>query len=177
MKALRTSLLVMVIAITGQLSAQPTPPPVPAAPTGEEMTKTTALLSKQVPADLNHIQSLQSLARKQNDEIKLNCVNDQSLKAKAAANRFDKHMGDWKIAVDPNAQQTAFQGVTLEGGNVRQARDTAERCVGKNELVGENATTRPQIPNNPTEGGTDVGATGSGNGGGVEPPAIASPYN
>lgn len=141
------------------------------------MAQTTALLTQQVPADLNHIQSLQSLARKEKDSFKLDCVNGQFLKAKASANRFDKQMRDWKIAVDPNARQTAFQGVTLEGGNVRQARQVADRCVGKTELVGDSATTRPLIPNNPTEGGTEVGAPGSGKGGSVEPPAIASPYN
>lgn len=168
--------MVVVIAITGQLSAQPTTP-APAVPTGDQMVKTTDLLRKQVPADLNHIQSLQAVARKQKDEFKLDCVNGQYLNAKASANRFDKHVSDWKIAVDPNARLTAFQGATLEGGNVRQARDMADRCVGKTELVGDSATTRPQIPNNPTEGGTDVGAPGSGKGGGVEPPAISSPYN
>lgn len=176
MKALRKTLLVVVIAIAGQLSAQPTPASAP-PPTDGQMATTTALLTTQVPADLNHILALQSLARKEKDSFKLDCVNDQYLKAKASANRFDKQMHDWKIAADPNARLTAYQGVTEEGGKVRQARELADRCVGKTELIGENATTRPLIPNNPTEGGTEVGAPGSGNGGSVEPPAISSPYN
>lgn len=191
MKTLRKSLLVVVIGIAGQLSAQPVPPapPVPSdppvetpppivapPPTAEQMEKTTATLIKQVPADLNHIQALQSFARKQKDSFKLDCVNEQYLKAKASANRFDAEVRGWNLAVEPGARVGAFQKVTQEGANVHQARQLADRCVGRSELTGDNATARPQIPDDPTAGGTEVGAPGSGKGG-VEPPAISSPYN
>lgn len=190
MKALRKSLLVVVIAVAGQLSAQPAPtaPPAPAPtsvspapasapPSEEQMERTVNLLHKQVPADLNRMQYLQGVARKSKDSFKLDCVNEQYLKGEAAANRFDGFVHGWSTSVEAGAKLSAFQNATQEGANVRQARLTAERCVGKEELSGENIITSPQIPDDPTQGGTEVGAPGSGNSGGLEPPNTTSPYN
>ena len=190
MKALRKTLLVVVIAVAGQLSAQPAPtsaplvppasaPPEPtsARPTAAQMETAVNLLNQQVPADLNRMRFLQGVARKSNDSFKLDCVNEQYLKGEAAANRFDGAVRGWSTSVESGAKLRAFQNATQEGATVHQARLTAERCVGKDELSGDTIVMGPQIPDDPTQGGTEVGAPGSGNSGDAEPPNTTSPFN
>lgn len=178
MKTLRKPLFLAAITIAGQLYAQPIQPLPPAPPlSSEDMARAAASLGKQVTADLNHIQAVQASVRREKDSLKLDCVNEQFFAAKASANVFEKQTHNLDTAVDSSARSRAFGGVSQNADNVHRARERADRCAGTNELSNDNNTTRPDLADNPTEGGTQVGMPGSGNGGGLEPPAYTSPYN
>jgi len=174
MKTLRKPLFLAAITIAGQLYAQPQPPAQPLS--ADSMAQSAVTLGKQVTVDLNHIQVVQSVVRGQNDSFKLGCVNEQALAAKASANLFDKQVQNLTSAVDDAARNQAFAGVTTQSGNVHAAREKADGCVGVNELSKDNATIRPALADNPTQGGTGIGNPSNGSRGGIEPPAYKSPY-
>lgn len=171
MKTLRKPLFLAAITLAGQLYAQPPAQPMSA----DDMSKSVVLLGKQVTVDLNHIQVIQSVVRAGSDSLKLGCVNEQALAAKASANQFDKQVTSLNNAVDDAARNQAYSGATAQSTNVHSAREKADGCVGVNELS-KDTNTRPDLPDNPTQGGTNVGNPSSGNGGGLEPPVYKSPF-
>src|SRR5262245_9239614 len=86
---------------------QTQPTPAPQAPSDVDITfKQVANLTpqemldqgqedlKQMQKGLQRVVQLQELARKQNDIIKLNCVNDKLVQIKAAINIAEKSMTD-----------------------------------------------------------------------------------
>ncbi len=177
MKTLRKPLFLAAITLAGQLYAQPQP----AAPATQPMSATdmanaTAVLGKQVTTDLSHIQVVQSVVRQQKDSLKLGCVNEQALAAKVSANLFDAQVQNLNNAVNDDSRTQAFAGVTEHSGNVHSARVKADGCVGVLELSKDGGSTRPQLQDNPTQGGTEIGNPGGGNRGGIEAPGYKSPY-
>jgi len=131
-------------------------------------------LDKQVRGDLDHIVSLQAIARKQQDVIKLSCVNDRYVKAKAGANIFDNARADLLSVHDSDARVRATASVNSATETVHTAREEADRCVGSTEIESDANTsyTKPDVPDDPTVGGMPLG-------GGVviEPPTYSTPFH
>ncbi len=186
MKRLKNSGLAAVAAllIAGQLYAQPVAPATPAAdpvapaPQGqlsaEEMKIRSATIAEQVRADNQRVQHLQAVARQQKDIIKLSCVNDKFVKLKAETNIFDNAQAELTASIDTDARFAAFPRVEQAGTAAHKVREEAEACAGEGELVpsdSKTTVTSPEIPDDPTQGGTPWGDIE------VEPPAYASPFN
>jgi hypothetical protein len=191
MKLLKKSLLVatlpLALLIGKQLSAQPADPTAAPAPTTPgaapvkaiqlspiEMQSSVKTLEGQVKIDIQHVQHLQTIARKEKDVIKLSCVNDKYVKIKAEANLFDKAVLDLNGVLDRDERHTAYAGVTKSAANVTAIREEAEQCIGEKEMTPTdygNTFQPPDIPDDPTddfpfdEDGTVI-----------EPPVYASPY-
>src|SRR5262249_22598562 len=99
------------------------------------------------------VTELQEQARKQNDIIKLNCVNDKVIQIKAAITIGEQSMIDLREAIarnDDGARIHAFTKVTIATQKVQILMQEAENCVGQDlSFVGEtNVTTEidPSIP-------------------------------
>lgn len=104
-------------------------------------------------ADFAAIVNVQAVAKVENDRIKLNCINDKLVLAKAVLNIIDA-------------------GDNSKIGQLHELRAAAEACAGKRQINSEsnNSFTAPIGPVQPPEnpGGLDWGVT-------FEPPVNASP--
>jgi len=178
MKRLEKSALVAAaMLIAGQLYAQP-------APTGgeapkkqrssEEMKSTGVELVAQLRTDIQHVQHLQSDARKERDVIKLSCINDKFVKLKAESNIFDSRYAEFLGAVETAAVFEKYEMLLAASTSTRKIREEADGCAGKTELQSESAidVIAPELPDDPTTGlpFDDEGAVL------IEPPGYASPY-
>lgn len=107
----------------------------------------------QAHADFSAIVNAQAVAKVENDRIKLNCINDKLVLAKAVLNLIDGGDGS-KVP------------------QLHELRVAAEACAGKRQVSqdGNNSFTAPVGPVQPPEnpGGLDWGTT-------FEPPVNASP--
>lgn len=167
--------VVFMVVVGGQLYAQPS---VPAARTGGkvpsevEMTQRGADLQAQTREDLEHVQQLQSLARKDKDVIKYACVNDKLIKLKAETNIFDRAHSDLGASISTGARFALFSGLVSAAERVHKVREEADGCAGAPELnSGEsgNSFTPPDLLDDPT-------TTNPLGDGGLEVPSYASPY-
>ncbi|HEY4176125.1 MAG TPA: hypothetical protein VGM90_04815 [Kofleriaceae bacterium] len=104
-------------------------------------------------AELNAIQKVHAVATAENDRIKLNCVNDKLMQAKALVNIIES-----SETVDAS-----------KSSELHELRVAADNCVGKNNvnLDNNNSYTAPPGAAQPTEPVT-------GESGGLEPPLDAS---
>ena len=88
---------------------------------------------------------LQELARRANDIIKLNCVNDKLLQVKAAMNISEQSMTDLHEAIarnDDGARAHAFTKVTIAKQKVQVLVQEGENCVGQDlSFIGETQVT------------------------------------
>src|SRR5262249_27128513 len=115
-RTIRAATVVFVLGGTVFAARRQQPPPAPQqpAPDVDIMFKQTANLTpqemldqsqedmKQMQQGLSRTVQLQELARKQNDIIKLNCVNDKLVQIKAAINIAEKSMTDLHEAIARN---------------------------------------------------------------------------
>ena len=146
---------------------QPAPAPAPAQPDVDITFKQVANLTpqemldqgqddlKQMQKGLQRVVQLQELARKQNDIIKLNCVNDKLVQVKAAINIAEKSMTDLHEAIarnDDGARQHAFTKLTITNQKVQVLVTEAENCIGSDlSFVGATQVDVEVDPNIPTE--------------------------
>lgn len=112
---------------------------------------TLAAPNESAQAELNVIQKLHAVATAENDRIRLNCLNDKLVQAKALVNIIEG-------------------GDTSKTAQLQDVRVAAENCVGKDSvnLEDSNSYTSPpgaSFPTNP--GGSETGGT-------FEPPLDAS---
>ncbi len=196
MKRLMKTALIASVAIAGQLYAQPasapggSPPPAPPAdpsapvvvapkkPLSAEQMKARGLeLVEQVHTDGQHVQYLQTVARREKDVIKLSCVNDKYVRLKAESNVFDKSYASLLATLDSGDRETNFRAVVDASVSTHKIREEADGCIGAVEIGGEqpkSSFTAPDIVDDPTTGlpfdDNYGGAT-------VEPPGYASPYS
>jgi len=131
-------------------------------------------LDTQVRGDLDHIVSLQAIARKQQDVIKLSCVNDRYVKAKAGANIFDNARVDLASSHDEESRTRATASLNSATDTVHTAREEADRCVGSTEIQSDANTsyTKPDVPYDPTVGGLPLGGGQT-----IEPPTYSTPFH
>ncbi|HTR55126.1 MAG TPA: hypothetical protein VMJ10_30780 [Kofleriaceae bacterium] len=122
-------------------------------------------LFDQVLADARHVQQLQQIARKENDVIKLNCVNDKLIQLKPKLN-----IAEQLQHADPSNTQAATD-LRQAAEEAHNLRTEADQCVGDSLVNTESVTsfTHPDLPDpgmfNPWLPTT------------LEPPAYASPFN
>ena len=102
--------------------------------------------------DYTAIKHAQAVARAENDVIKLNCVNDKLVQAKALLNIIDA-------------------GNDQEAGQLHELRVAAEGCAGKKQISSEGSTNSFEGP--PGAGQPNPGWTGFGTT--FEPGVNASP--
>ncbi|MBS1120187.1 MAG: hypothetical protein H6Q90_2415 [Deltaproteobacteria bacterium] len=172
----KSALLVSAMLIAGQLYAQPAPAGAPPKKqrSSEDMKQSGVEFVAQVRVDTQHVQHLQSSARKEKDVIKLSCVNDKFVKLKAESNIFDAKYSEFLGAVESAAVFEKYDQLSIAATNTHKIREEADACAGKTELGAESATDviAPEIPDDPTTGlpFDDEGGIL------VEPPGYASPY-
>jgi hypothetical protein len=108
---------------------------------------------------LNRVLLLQEQARKQNDIIKLNCVNDKLVQIKAAINIGEQSRNDLREAIarnDEGARGHAFIKVTIATQKVQVLIQEAENCVGQDlSFIGETHVETEIDPNIPQEDPTE----------------------
>jgi len=131
---------------------------------------------KNMQEGLKRVVQLQELARKQNDIIKLNCVNDKVVQVKAAINIGEQSMTDLHEAIarnDDGARLHAFTKLTVATQKVQVLVQEAENCVGQDlSFVGETQVTTEVDPNIPQDDPTQPPLPGSG----TDRPPEASPF-
>lgn len=118
---------------------------------------------------VQRIQAQRAKARKEQDVIKLTCVNDKFVRLKAQANIFDEAYRELLAVMDTDARDEAFERVSKSASEIRLILEEATVCVGEPQLSGsETGHTAPTLLDDPTLGlPFDIG---------VEAPAYASPY-
>lgn len=127
-------------------------------------------LSEQTRAHARHIQHLQQIARREKDVIKLNCVNDKLVQVKPQMNIADASAAELESAHDVE-RAALFDGILDAAEAVRHLREEADQCIGEPVTSGgdsSNSFDGPDVPDDPTRGFE---------GGDLEPPGYASPYN
>jgi hypothetical protein len=111
-------------------------------------------------AGLKRVVQLQELARKQNDIIKLNCVNDKLVQIKAAINIGEQSMTDLHEAIarnDEGSRVHAFTKLTIVTQKVLVLVQEAENCVGQDlSFVGETTVETEIDPNVPPDDPTQA---------------------
>src|SRR5512139_1449679 len=70
--------------------AAPAPAPVAAKMSLADMSASSAQIEAQIKETVRHFEALRADARKEQDIIKLNCINDKYVQLKAQANLFDQ---------------------------------------------------------------------------------------
>lgn len=118
--------------------------------------------------------ALKALAKKQQDVIKLTCVNDKLVQMKAQMNIADSINEQLQGALEKQdlEAQNLFAQLSQTGAAIEQLREEAGACVGEPELYKQesgNTYTHPEIVDDPT-GDNPFG-------GELEPPGYASPYH
>ncbi len=123
------------------------------------------LVLDHIHEDAQHVQHLQSIARRQKDVIKLNCVNDKLVQIKPQMNVADNALASFDL--DHRVMLTTMNQA---GESIRRLREEADQCIGEPILGNEssNSYTNP--------GGYDPTSVNPW-GNPIEPPAYASPYN
>lgn len=163
--------------LVGHLYAQPQAPSPAAeevdAPkpvlSPEEMTLHAQEQKDELRVAIQGIQALRTRARKEQDVIKLTCVNDKFVKLKAQANIFDQAHRDLLAVIDTDERVEAFERLTKIASEIRAIREEATVCIGEQQLgESESGYTAPTIVDDPTLGlPFDIQ---------VEAPAYASPF-
>lgn len=142
-----------------------------------EMSARAGTLETQVNEDYRHVLHLQSVARREKDVIKLNCINDKLVQMKAQMNIFGGFFSQLTAALgrpDSDERHQAFADASAAGDGVKRLRTEADVCAGEVDLKIESSALvdRPEIPDDPTawDPSFDPDATD------VEPPGYASPF-
>ena len=123
------------------------------------------VLHERVFTDMQHVQHLQQVARREKDVIKLNCVNDKLVQIKPLMNVVDSSQAS--LDLDPS---TSLTMITQSSESIRRLREEADQCIGEPLLGNEssNSYSHPGVFDP-----TGMNPWGSG----IEPPAYASPFN
>jgi hypothetical protein len=117
--------------------------------------------------------SLHERAKKAQDVIKLNCVNNKLVQVKAQLNIADNENQDLQVAIanHTEARFDAFAALQNTGSSIQQMRQDARTCIGEVELYKQESgvtVTHPPFPDQPAPIDPFQGQ--------VEPPAYASPF-
>lgn len=180
-------LVVMLAAVTVHAEGPapaPAPTPTPAVTptvvvevklTGPQMMERLATLQVQVDDDYQHVQHLETIARKEKDVLKLSCVNNKLLEMKAQLNIFDTNRTQFQssLSASADAARGSFNDTTSSANRVKELRSEADTCAGVPELSKQsgNDFTHPSFPDDPT-----LPLPPTVYGGYGDPPGYASPF-
>jgi hypothetical protein len=152
---------------TGSASLKPTMSIV-------DMNISVAQIDTRIEVDGQQMIHLQEFAKKQKDVIKLNCVNDRLVQAKAQRNIADQLHVQLSAAIQKNSDDRAglYQQYVATSEALKLLREEAKACVGEAELLKQESgvtVDAPFTPDDPTiiSPPTEV----------VEPPGYASPFD
>jgi hypothetical protein len=137
----------------------------------EDMVAKATAIREQVVSDLDHVQGLQRVARKEKDVIKLNCVNERLLEIKPLANLVEQRQGELPSA-HADDQAAVFTEIQQSGDASRKAREAADQCIGQPVISASdsaNSFTHPDGLNTTSDDPSSETI--------LEAPAYASPYN
>jgi hypothetical protein len=163
--------------IGGIVLAQDAPAPVPGGGAGndqppaveqplskqanvsaDDMTKQTPKLLHEMEDVLRRVVQIQKIAQKQNDVMKLNCVNDKLLRIKGYLNVADARKTEMAVHLDSNEldmARDAYGQIVVSADEVRALGAEAEQCIGQ-ELVWvgpqQNSVEGGNEPDDPTKG-------------------------
>jgi hypothetical protein len=157
-----------------QQPATGAPAPVDVKLTAPEMSEKIGGIRTQVESDYQHVQHLATVARKQNDIIKLTCVDNKLVEIKAEMNLLDTSYAQFQaqVAAGSDTMRASYLSVDDFGTKIHALRGDADVCAGVPELTKQESggsATHPEFPDDPTQ-------FPSGNWS-LEPPGYASPFN
>lgn len=158
-----------VLVLVGGMATLRADTPAPAQADQTDYSAQAAEIRQQIVTDGRYVLYLQTVARKQRDVIKLNCVNDKLILIKATQNVADTANEQLQTPGGDHAE--AFGELKKAGESARTLREEAAACVGETELSKQESGgefTHPIFPDDPTS--IPFGDY-------VEPPAYASPFN
>ncbi|MBS1124809.1 MAG: hypothetical protein H6Q90_7037 [Deltaproteobacteria bacterium] len=154
------------------------PPTVAPAPVSKnmsyaDMTSQVSTFEAQLKEELRYLEHLRAQARKEQDIIKLNCVNGRLVELKAQVNLFDTARQQFEGTKD-NVEQarTQYDAMTNVMAEAAELRGEANACAGVPDLYkqeAKNDVQHPDFPDDPTVGDPFPED--------VEPPIYASPYD
>ena len=170
-------------AISAADTDAPAPAPAPPAPaqpavpqlSAAEMKVQSAALHEQTTSQLQDIERLREMTKRQKDVIKLTCVNDRYVQAKAQANLVDDAQAQLTVAVDTNVETARgiFANLSESAASVKTLHEQAQACVGEPDLFKQESgviVEKPEIPDDPLQDNSVFEPD-------VEPPGYASPYS
>lgn len=118
-----------------------------------DMAVKAAGVKVQIEEDSQKLIGLRDKARKLKDVIKLSCVNDKLVQAKAQQNIADTADADLQGALQKNSEATVAYNQLIDAGNsIHRLREEAAACVGQGELTKQevgNTVNRPIIRDDP----------------------------
>ncbi|MFT3695024.1 MAG: hypothetical protein QM831_17940 [Kofleriaceae bacterium] len=174
--------LVAFFAGTAVLRADNPAPEKPKLTNADISTKAAGLETQIQEAD-HQLTLLKAKAVKMKDVIKVNCVNDKLVQAKAQMNIADNASSALQIAMAKNNDEernTEFGNLSQAADSMKQLKEEAAACIGAPELLKqENGLTvdKPFIPDDPTLDDPfhnfDPDPTQNGE---MDPPAFPSPW-
>jgi hypothetical protein len=150
-----------------------------AAPSKGELAARSEKLAKSVDDGYRQLLALKEKAKKQNDVIRLNCVNDKLVQFKAKMNLADTAKSSLDSAIESESPDslklmTEYEGVVQE---TRVLLEEGRSCIGEPELYKQEAGADVQVPDRPDDPGVIDPYDPGGGGPPVEPPGYASPFN
>lgn len=123
----------------------------------KEMQQQSEKLIGEMKKMLDRVITIQQVARKQKDVIRLNCVNDRLLQVKKLLNIADSARNDLVEAIaadDERDRYHQYTKVTISHERVSVLRDEAEACVGEDLIFlgpTEVEVDKPPIVDDPTK--------------------------
>ena len=141
-----------------------------------EMTAQNLTIEAQLKSNLQYMEHLRVVVRRDKDVIKLNCVNDKYVQLKAQVNMFDtaREAFNASVTVEANARAN-FDTITKISSDAAVLKDEATGCVGVPELYKQESgvdVRHPDFPDDPTTTTPfdDIVVN-------IDPPGYASPFN
>jgi hypothetical protein len=157
---------VLVLVLGGTLLAQP----ADQDKTGTADSSQVRVYAREIGEAFRVIQQLQLQARKEKDVIKLSCVNDKLIQAKALRNVFDDARVRYEAASTEVDQNTQLDASKEAWNGIKSLKAQAQACAGEVQFEGDTKSgyTGPTVPDDPND---DMFPDQP------EPPGYASPYD
>ena len=142
------------------------------------MTEQSAAFEVQITGDVQKMNQLRDVARKEKDVVKLTCVNDRLVELKAQQNIYDQSKQQFSAqssAGNTDVARPSFDEMSATAESIKLLRGAAEACIGVPELYKQESdvsVTHPDFPDDPTTTDPFDDPVFEQ----VEPPGYASPF-
>jgi hypothetical protein len=148
--------------------------------TNADVAVKAAGLRTQIEENNHQLLQLKAHAVKLKDVIKVSCVNDKLIQAKAQMNIADSANDALQSAMQKNNEDdrlATFSQLETAATALKELKEEAAACIGAPELLKQeagNTVDRPDVPDDPLH--SDPFGNYDGFGNGMEPPAYPSPF-